>query len=100
MHGLLRSAGWHIGENRIGKSLRRTNPVHHHRRETTAYRLINPRMYSAHHFGHKLHVDQNEKLCMFGVTHVLAIDGYSGKIVSLVSMPKKNCCIIYEHVLR
>nr|XP_020461071.1 uncharacterized protein LOC109963123 isoform X2 [Monopterus albus] len=30
--------------------------------------------------GHKLHLDQNEKLVMFGVTHVLAIDGFSKKI--------------------
>lgn len=99
MHGLLRSAGWYIGENRIGHSLRKTYPMYHQCRQTTAYRQLNPRMYMAHHFGHKLHVDQNEKLCMFGVTHVLAIDGYSGKIVSLVSMPKKNCAVIYEHVL-
>ena len=26
-------------------------------------------------------MDQNEKLAMFGLTYVLAIDGYSGKIV-------------------
>lgn len=81
MTGLLRSVGWHIGENRIGMSLRRTYPMQHHNRETTAYRQINPRVYVARHFGHKLHVDQ----CMFGVTHVLAIDGYSGKIVSLTT---------------
>ena len=30
---------------------------------------------------------------MFGVTHVLAIDGYSGKIVSLISMPKKTAVL-------
>ncbi|KAF5908653.1 sialin-like isoform X1 [Clarias magur] len=30
--------------------------------------------------GHKLHLDQNEKPVMFGVTHVLAIDGFSKKI--------------------
>uniref|UniRef100_A0A1X7TBU0 Uncharacterized protein n=1 Tax=Amphimedon queenslandica TaxID=400682 RepID=A0A1X7TBU0_AMPQE len=33
-------------------------------------------------FGHKLHLDQKEKLVMFGVTHVLGVDGYSGLIVS------------------
>ena len=31
-----------------------------------------------------LHVDQNEKIVMFGVVHVLAVDEYSKKIVSLV----------------
>ena len=67
--------------------------MQHHHRETTAYCQINPRVYVAHHFGHKLHVDQNEKLCMFGVTHVLAIDGYSEKILSLISMPKKTAML-------
>ena len=33
---------------------------------------------------------------MFGVTHVLGVDGFNGKIVSLVSMPIKNCALIYE----
>ncbi len=44
-----------------------------------------------------LHIDQNEKLVMFGVVHVLAVDGYSKKIVSLVTMPRKNCVVIYDH---
>lgn len=42
------------------------------------------------YFGEKLHIDQNEKMVMFGVTHVCAVDGYSGKIVGFVSMPVKN----------
>ena len=33
-------------------------------------RQINPFPYHASYFGHKLHVDQNEKLVMFGVTHI------------------------------
>ena len=59
---------------------------------------MNPLPYVAHYFNHKLHIDQNEKVIMFGLTHILAVDGYSGKIVSLVSMPIKNCSLIYEHV--
>ena len=35
---------------------------------------------------------------MFGVVHILAVDGFSGKVVSLVSTPRKNCVMIYEHV--
>ena len=45
-------------------------------------------------------MDQNEKLAMFGITHVLAIDGYSGKIVGSTSMPVKNNLLIYENVYR
>ncbi len=52
---------------------------------------MNPIPYfAADYFGHKLHVDQNEKLVMYGVTHVCARDGYSGKIVAFVTMPIKN----------
>lgn len=48
--------------------------------------------------GHKLHVDQNEKLVMFGVNHVMAIDGK--KVVSHSIMPIKNNILIYEEVCR
>jgi hypothetical protein len=54
----------------------------------------------ADYFGHKLHIDQNEKLVMFGVTHVVGIEGYSSKIVAYDSMPKKNNLKIYENVYR
>ena len=50
--------------------------------------------------GHKLHLDENEKLGMFGVTHVLAIDGFSSKIVAESTMPVKNNLVIYEEVYR
>ncbi|XP_056447024.1 uncharacterized protein LOC130383039 [Gadus chalcogrammus] len=50
--------------------------------------------------GHKLHMDQNEKLGMFGVTHVVAVDGNSSKIVANATMPVKNNLIIYEQVYR
>ena len=100
MCGLLRSEGWRIGENRIGRSMKRVHPIQLENRRNEANRHINPRPYVAHFFGHKLHVDQNEKIVMFGVVHILAIDGYSGKIVSLVSMPRKNCVLIYDHMFR
>ena len=50
--------------------------------------------------GHKLHLDENEKLGMFGVTHVLAIDGFSSKMVAESTMPVKNNLVIYEEVYR
>ena len=66
---------------------------------------MNPIPYNAQYFGHKLHMDQNEKIAMFGATHVLAVDGYSGKIVAWKSMPVKNMpvknnLIIYDSVYR
>jgi len=45
-------------------------------------------------------MDQNEKLSMFGVTHVLAIDGFSKKVVAYTAMPIKNNLAIYEDVFR
>ncbi|KAL0993709.1 hypothetical protein UPYG_G00112190 [Umbra pygmaea] len=63
-------------------------------------RNLNPVPYHAEYMGHKLHLDQNEKLGMFGVTHVLAIDGFSSKIVAESTMPVKNNLVIYEEVYR
>ena len=48
------------------------------------------------HFGEKLHLDQNEKRVIFGITHVVAVDGYSRKIVGLITIPKKNPIVIYD----
>ena len=45
-------------------------------------------------------MDQNEKCVMFGLTHVIAVDGYSGMIVAYKSMPTKNNLTIYEDVYR
>lgn len=50
---------------------------------------VNPVVYRANYFREKLHFDQNEKLVMYGVTHVLAVDGYSRKIVGFVTMPRR-----------
>ena len=35
---------------------------------------------------------------MFGVTHVMARDGYSGMIVAFSTMPVKNNLIIYDEI--
>ena len=42
-------------------------------------------------------MDQNEKLIMFGVTHMCAVDGYTGKVVGFITLPIKNCVEIYTH---
>ena len=75
-------------------------PEYHALRQQTAARRANPIPYYAEYFGHKLHVDQNEKLVMYGVTHVAAIDGFSGKVVRTSTMPIKNNQLIYEQIFR
>ena len=75
-------------------------PENHQARRTNTAKLLNPVPYKAKYFGHKLHMDQNEKLIMYGVTHICASDGYSGKIIGFASMPIKNNLEIYEHVIR
>ena len=95
MTGLLATQGFRISEQRVGESLQRVNPGYSHARRANTAQQINPIPYRADYFGHKLHIDQNEKLVMFGVTHICGIDGYSGKIVGFVTMPIKNCVEIY-----
>ena len=69
-------------------------------RNTNTARQTNPYPYHADYFGHKLHMDQNEILAMYGLTEVSACDGYSGKIVAFATMPVKNNALIYENVYR
>ena len=61
---------------------------------------INPVPYVAHCFGDKLHVDQNEKLNMYGVIHIVAADCYSRKIVAFVTLPNKNPISIYKTLFK
>jgi hypothetical protein len=100
MTGFLRSQGIVTSETRVGSSLQRINVGYHHARRTATARQLNPIPYSADYFGHKVHIDQNEKLVMFGVTHICAVDGYSGKIVGFITMPIKNCIEIFSHLYR
>ncbi len=95
MTGLLASQGIRASQVRVGKALKDTHPQYHNKRVTSSAKLLNPLSYTADYFGHKLHIDGNEKLVMYGVTHVCAIDGYSGKIVQFVTMPIKNNVEIY-----
>lgn len=100
MKGYLASRGIRAGQRQIAAVLPYANPVYHHKRQTNTEKVINPIPYSASYFGHKVHIDQNEKLVMYGVTHVCGIDGYSGKIVGFASMPVKNTVEIYKHLFR
>ena len=51
--------------------------------------MINPIPHRSDYFGHKLHINQNEKIVMYGVTHVVAIDGHSRFIPAGSTMPIK-----------
>ena len=77
-------------EKRIGASLVRVDPNNHRRQQNIA-RHINPTPYVATHFGHKLHVDQNEKLVRHGATHVGTIDGFSHFVTAFTTMSLEDC---------
>uniref|UniRef100_A0AAV2MKP7 Transposase n=1 Tax=Knipowitschia caucasica TaxID=637954 RepID=A0AAV2MKP7_KNICA len=99
MTGYLLADGVLASERRVGKILKTMNRPYNEMRRRGA-RNLNPVPYHADYMGHKVHIDQNEKLIMFGVTHVLAIDGYSSKVVAHATMPIKNTLTIYEDVYR
>ncbi|CAL9696619.1 unnamed protein product [Knipowitschia caucasica] len=99
MTGYLSSVGVRTGESRVGKILREVHQPYNELRRRGA-RNLNPVPYYAGYMGHKLHIDQNEKLGMFGATHVVAIDGFSSKIVAQATMPVKNNLVIYDQVYR
>lgn len=100
MHGLIASAGIHVSQQRISDSLGRVAPGPLVNRQQNTHRQLNPIPYRANYYGEKLHMDQNEKLVMFGVVHVMAIDGYSRKIVGLITLPNKNATAIYNTLMR
>ena len=99
MKGHLLSKGLNVSEARISSSLQRVCPDGYQSRRTNTINPTNPVRYSANYYGHKLLVDQNEKLATYSVTHVLARDGYSGKIVSYLTLPVKNVAI-YDQVFK
>ena len=98
--GLLRSEGIVVGEQSVRSAMTTVTPTYIAQRQQNIYRQINPVPYYAQYHGHKIHFDQNEKLIRFGVTHVAASDGYSGKLLGIISMPIKNCITIYEDLFR
>ncbi len=100
MNGLLRSEGIVVGEQRVRQSMTRVAPVYLQHRRSNTYHQLNPMPYYAEYYGHKLHFDQNEKLIHFGVTHVAAIDGYSGKLLGIITMPIKNPMLIYDDLFQ
>ena len=100
MTGLLRSQGIVVGENRVARSMQRVAPAAQIGRRQRARRHLNPPPYTARFFGDKVHFDHNEKLAMYGVTHVLAIDEFCRKIVGMITIPVKNPISIYGALMR
>ena len=100
MTGLLAARGIPCSQHRVAAALKTVSPAYAEARRQGTSTLMNPVPYRADYFGQKLHVDQNEKMAMLGVTHVAAVDGYSSKIVKFITMPVKNNVAIYQHLYR
>jgi len=81
----------HASEHCVTESLSRVAPIQHQQRQCTTQQLLNPIPYRVTAHGEKLHLDQNEKVVMYGMTHVVAVDGYSRKIVGFITLPVKKC---------
>lgn len=75
MTGLLAADGIRVCQLRLGRALSRIDLINHHRRQTATHRLVNTTPYRSDYVSEKLHIDQNEKLVMFGITHICAVDG-------------------------
>ena len=84
MTGVLAAQGIRTGVTRVGQSLLRVNPENHERRKTRTERQQT----------------LFEKLILFGITRVCAVDGYSGMIVAFATFPIKNNALIYEHLYK
>ena len=57
---------------RVGESLSWVTLIYHQAHRTATAKKLNPVPYRVDYFGHKVHIDQNEKLVMYGVTHICA----------------------------
>ena len=59
-----------------------------------ARRSLNPKVYKADYFGHKLHVDQNKNLILdiyyYRATHAIARNGYSEMITGYTTVTVKS----------
>ena len=97
LNGCLKSRGFLVSERHLRIAVSRIAPF---QRQVGQIDRTNPQLYHAECFGEKLHIDQNEKLGMYGVTYVLARDGYSGKIIAGAVMPRKNIITIYDKIFR
>ena len=89
-----------INQRRISAALKHVAPLHQQARNNNTARMLNLIPYRADYFGHKLHLDQNEKLVMYGVTHVIDVDRHSRFVVAAKCMAIKKSKVIYSEVYR
>lgn len=89
-----------LGEKIVRRALEQISTVYTQMRREGTARQTNPHVYYVEYPGHKLHMDQNEKVIDFGVTDFLASDGFSGKILGYSVMAIKNNLTIYNEVYR
>ena len=73
VRGYLLSKGFRISERNISSALKVLDPISYEERRNNS---LDPIPYRPRYYGHKLHVDQTEKLVLFGVTSVMARDGF------------------------
>ena len=73
--GYLKASGVEVGECVVRRYLPQAYPQFAQERRMGVERQTNSHPYNAEYPGHKLHMDQNEKLVEYGVTLVCAIDG-------------------------
>ena len=89
-----------ISQRRISAALKHVAPLHQQARNSNIARMLSPIPYRADYFGHKLHLDQTEKLVMHGVTHVITVDSHSRFVVATKCMAIKNNKVVYSEVYR
>ena len=100
--GSLRAQGVNASEGRVRAAMMLADPINYARRQIDIARRFNPVPYNAQYFGHKLHIDLSEKLVHYGCLVVGAIDGFSGLVVSLFTIHRKNCLDLnkmYQEIL-
>ena len=99
MAGYLRQKlGTAIGQNRVRAALAKVHPSNHRKRQNKSERQANPIPYRTDYFGHKLHLDQDKKLVMYGVTHAVTIDRHSHFAAS--TSPIESNILVYDQIYR
>lgn len=96
MTGLLSSCNIRVSQQRVRQLLIKMSPQYHSCRVVGAERHLNSIPYNADYFGQSSLWPK----WLYGVTHVIAVDGYSGMILGAATMLIKNCIEIYKSLFR
>lgn len=96
LKGYMLSRGFSILEGHLRSGVPQIAGPQRIQRQLGQVDCTNPCLYHADYFSEKLHIDQNEKLSMYGVTYLVARDGYSGKISTGAVMPHENNITMYD----